>query len=496
MSERTAVLAILLFAVLARFPGLDSKVFWHDELYTTSFVAGYQSHDWEEALFTGEVLPVTDVHRFLRSAPDRSLWDTVRGLAADEPQHPPGYYSLARLWTRLLGDGYARLRLLSALLGLLAVPAGAWLAWEVFGDRRAALLAALLLAASPFFVLYSQEAREYAAWSTLTLLANAQLLRSLREGGGANWLGFSLLTAASLYTALSSAGVILGQVLYVVLRERRPTRTALSAAAAMAFAAALFLPWALVLQAGWASFSRSMEWSRVITVPRWELLSLFGSNLSRALVDFWHDAHGEAWVAVAAAVAVLAWGAVDSLRRDPKTALLLATTATIPIAMLLVPDLLFGGIRSISARYVTPTLLGLLILLAGALVRRPRLAAAVALVMVASCVHNARLDTAWTKGISLNLGGVRDAVASVEEPLVIAHLERHHPGNLLALAATLQEGHVQFLRIPDPDPSVPPGHPNVFLLSPNPDWRAALEARGHRIEPLHHDLHLELWRVH
>ena len=198
------------------------------------------------------------------------------------------------------------------------------MAWELFDDRRVAWAAVLAVALSPYFVLYAREAREYALWGALTLAANAQLLRALRHTTAstrrqiAEWGAFALLTALSLYTAFSAAGVILGQVLFICWRERlRFTWASLSAAGAMAVAALLFLPWALVLHARLEAFQASMAWSRDIVIPRTELLSLLASNLSRPLVDGWADASGAAWIAVAAAVLLLAVATASLLRAAP-----------------------------------------------------------------------------------------------------------------------------------------------------------------------------------
>jgi 4-amino-4-deoxy-L-arabinose transferase-like glycosyltransferase len=91
--------------------------------------------------------------------------------------HPPGYYLLLR-GVAALGQEEAWLRLPSALAGALAVP----LTWAVAKaalrptaprdqtwPKRAALLAAALLAVSPLAVWYSQEARPYALLSLSTL---------------------------------------------------------------------------------------------------------------------------------------------------------------------------------------------------------------------------------------------------------------------------------------------------------------------------------------
>ncbi len=496
--------------VFFRLHALDRKVFWHDEVYTTSFAAGYQSHDWQEALFNGDVLPVDALRRFQRQDPSRGLIDTVAGLARDEPQHPPLYYALARLWVSWLGDGVGRLRLLSALLGLLALPAIWVLADELCCDRRVAGTAAALLAVSPYFVLYAQEAREYALWGVLTLASTAQLLRAIRFADAPwrrrtlEWGAFALLTALSLYTAFSAAAVILGQIAWICGRERfRPTRVSLGAAAAMAVAALLFLPWAVVLFARLDAFRASMAWSRDITIPRAELLSIAATNLSRPFVDGWDDPHGAAWAAVVAAGALVAASGIGLARGvSGRRGWLAVAVGATPLALLIVPDLLFGGIRSVSARYLCPTAAMSVLAVAWLLGRagprwRTVLLSTVAAAGVLSCLHNDGQRAVWTKGISLHLPEVADLINRSPAPLVVGNRERHNPGNLLALSRRLRDdASVQFLAMDEPLRPLPTGFGAVYAFSPTPTWRAEIEARdGVTFCPLLQDLHLELWQL-
>jgi len=284
-----AILGVLMLGLFFRFDGLGKKVFWHDEVFTKFFSSGYQSHEWEEALFTGKVVDAKDLQKYLHLNPERSLTDTVRGLMREDPHHPPLYYLLARLWAEAFGDSIATLRLLSAYLSLLAFPAIFWLSWELFGGKRSAWTSVLLLAVSPFFVLYAQEAREYSLWAALILASNAALLRAIRlaqEGASTSrkifaWGIFSLLTVISLYTSFSTAMVILAQSLYILFRERfRLSQVTLSFGAAMSAALLLFLPWLLVLKEHLKTFSNSMAWSRDTVIPRVELIKILAMNIA------------------------------------------------------------------------------------------------------------------------------------------------------------------------------------------------------------------------
>ena len=100
----------------------------------------------------------------------RALSQIARAAANDI--HPPLYYWLLHLWTRVAGVSEYGLRSLSALLGVLLVWAVAELARRLYNDTTG-LAAAFVAALAPFQVYYSQEARMYIQ---LTLLATTSAL--------------------------------------------------------------------------------------------------------------------------------------------------------------------------------------------------------------------------------------------------------------------------------------------------------------------------------
>ncbi|MFZ2487053.1 MAG: glycosyltransferase family 39 protein [Anaerolineae bacterium] len=104
----------------------------------------------------------------------RSLAEISARAAADI--HPPGYYWLLNVWSKLFGDSEIALRALSALWGLLLV----WLVFQIvlrLFDRRTAWIAAFFVAINPFLIYYSQEARMYAQLAALAALLFYGLVR-------------------------------------------------------------------------------------------------------------------------------------------------------------------------------------------------------------------------------------------------------------------------------------------------------------------------------
>jgi hypothetical protein len=92
-------------------------------------------------------------------------------------QHPPLYYFLLHFWMRF-GDSAATVRTLSALIGALTIPMIYLLGRRLLG-QNVALLAALILAISPFHIRFGQETRMYTLLTlnaSLAMLALAHLL--------------------------------------------------------------------------------------------------------------------------------------------------------------------------------------------------------------------------------------------------------------------------------------------------------------------------------
>jgi hypothetical protein len=131
-----------------------------------------------------------------------SVWVARQPLAAGLSwlvridQHPPLSYALLHLWLRL-GDGPAVLRLLSALASTLNIPVLYALGARLAG-RKVGLLAAAVLALSPFHVYLAQEARMYALLSLLVSLSLWALAGLVSEGRTTpRWVSGSAAAIAS-----------------------------------------------------------------------------------------------------------------------------------------------------------------------------------------------------------------------------------------------------------------------------------------------------------
>jgi len=211
-SRQSWPLAPLAVAALAlRLWGLDRTSLWRDEGYTVVF-----TH-----------LP----------------WRTLLGFGEGYDVHPPLYYVLTKLLALALPDALAG-RALSAVAGVLTIVALYACAARLL-ERRAALVAALVLALAPLHLWYSQEARMYTLLGLFVALALLALVGAagawspwwVALGGGATLLALYTDTTA-LYALVPLAFVCLA-----LFRDR--PRRGLALAGAGGAALLLFAPWAL-----------------------------------------------------------------------------------------------------------------------------------------------------------------------------------------------------------------------------------------------------------
>lgn len=155
------------------------------------------------------------------------VWEIYRSITANDT-HPPLYHILLHYWGRLFGYDLLAARLLSVTLSTLCIPA-VWLLGRALADGRTGLLAAALMALSPFQVFHGQQARMYPLLTLVTLLTAVSVWEAWRRGGAGRWALTGLALTAGLYTHVyfwfSALGLALW-AMYVSVREGGAARGA------------------------------------------------------------------------------------------------------------------------------------------------------------------------------------------------------------------------------------------------------------------------------
>jgi 4-amino-4-deoxy-L-arabinose transferase-like glycosyltransferase len=178
---------------------------------------------WLDEIFTVNVTSGDDLGR---------VWSLIR----QTENTPPLYYVLGWGWRQVVGSGDVDLRLLSALVGSLAVWPTALLARRVAGPRHGAtagLLAGLLLAVNPLAHWMGQEARTYALLLLVAGIAWLALVAALEDPTPGRLWRWALAAAALAWTHYFGL-LVLGLGWLLVLRRMRGTGAPILPRAAVA----------------------------------------------------------------------------------------------------------------------------------------------------------------------------------------------------------------------------------------------------------------------
>jgi mannosyltransferase len=334
---------------------------------------------YDDALYGDELSTYFVVH-------GHSLSRMMAIIHSDQEQTPPLYFVLAWLSAKL-GGGAQTLRLPSMVGGLAAIPLVYALGARTVG-RLAGLLAAALVALSPFLIFYSTEARSYAVLMFLALASTYALVCALQTGRRRWWALYAVASCAAMYTHYTGLFVLVAQALWALWAHREAWRALLIANGA---AAVGYIPWL-----GGYSQDANSPGARVI-----EAIHPFGAGTAardfghlalgapfvglRALPGAWALALIGAGLAIAAAVVVARGGR----RPSPQLALVIVAAAAVPLG---------AGAASIigPSVYLSRNLITaapFLALVAGALLSAPRglVRAVAASLVVGGCAVGAAM---------------------------------------------------------------------------------------------------------
>jgi uncharacterized membrane protein len=492
---RVLAIIVLLLGIYFRFVNLDRKVYWVDETFTSLRTSGYTMSDVAKKVFTGSILSRDDLLKFQRPSPEKTTVDTVKALASEAPEHPPLYYILARWWVLSFGSSVAAIRSLSAAMSLLTFPAMYWLCWELFdslpslltqdkkGESAIAWTAMVLVAVSPLHILYAQEAREYSLWIVTILLACAAFLRSIRLNTKWDWTMYTLAIVVGLYTYPFTALVSIGHGVYLVVCERfRLTKTVLAYCCASSIAVLAFVPWLAVLSQNFQQAAWQTE-----TLPVLSLISGWMVNLSRVFVDVSASVENPV---LGLPILALAGYSIYTLcqqtaRRVWLFVCILAGVTFLPLVLL---DVMGGGVRSLTVRYLIPSYLSIQMAIAYTLsanltlawenLRQTRLWQLVLLVLLSAGIisgiisSNARLW--WNKDYYTSLLNLESATLINQSPNPLVVTDNY---TIIPLSYHLDDK-VKFQFVSQAQPTeVRSGFSDVFLYSVSEEVKSSLQSQ-------------------
>jgi uncharacterized membrane protein len=484
-------------------------VYSHDEAHTSLWISGHTKDEFLDAVNDREV-GIRELQVFQRVNSESGVLKTVAVLAETDPQHPPLYYALVRLWAQMFGDSVWMVRSFSLLAGLLALPCVYWMCRELFGGYHVARLATTLAALSPFHVLYAQEAREYSLWTVTILLSSVALWRASITQAKAAWALYFLTIPLGLYTHTLFVLVMFSHASYMLLhcvREAGADNRLLRICFGGYFAATLtgvivFVPWLKVMSAhlSQGNFAATTWGSVDVSLSR--LVAMWGFNFSTLFYDvdkswkFAEFVRPGLFLSYGFQVLILVlvgYSLYYLFRRAPwQPRIFLLSLIVVPVVILALPDVLVGGMRSGGGnRYFLPSYLGVGIAVAYLLVSQvdqqrvrrpliwPLISGALLAAGLVSCIFVSQAETWWIKSTAYYSPRISRIVNNSKRPLLIVGAL---PPELLSFSHTLDEK-VRLLVVSDPqEVRISEGYSEIFLYRPSKLLRQVLAARNHLVE--------------
>ena len=384
--------------IFFRLSNLSSPVYWVDEVATSMRISGYTQAEVVAAIATENPVTVPDLQRFQKIRTDRNRSDLSRVLS-QSPEHAPLYFVLTRFWAELFGNSVTAMRSLSVLFNLLAIPTVFFLCKHYFSGNQTvqssfyfkvseasytiaphiAQCAATLFAISPFFIAYAQEARPYSLWILLLLLTYQFLWKSLQTNKWQHWLLYIFTLSLTLYTSLLTIFIAFGQTLALLLtfsknHKKTPHSPAPRAPLLIPYLLSTTLslltltPWLWIILTHWQTLQSNTAWMR-IPGSIWATLGTWFYSLAVLFFDV-PVATNPLIFALQSLIATLTliligYAIYVFVRQTPGPlwSLVLFSGLAVPASLLLI-DLLRNGQAAATPRYLMPTHLSAIIVLA------------------------------------------------------------------------------------------------------------------------------------
>jgi uncharacterized membrane protein len=507
------IVIVLGIGVFFRFVNLDHKIYWHDEVYTSMRAAGYTRQEIDQELFQNRIITAEELQKFQNIKPNSTAAETIRSLALEDPQHPPLYFLIARVWMQMFGGSLTASRSLPVLLSLLGLPLIYKLGLELFESKLAALIGVALLALSPFDILFAQTARQYSLLTVTVIGSSYCLLFALRQSTWCNWLIYSLISAIGLYTHPFFILTLIAHSIYILLLNLlcKPSNSDIRLAGSwwkcllsIIWAFGLYIPWLFVLATNYQRALATTDWARVHE-DIYNLSKLWILGFSSLFFDLDFGFYDIKTYLPRLVILLLIATAIYTVtcNTKPKASLFILTTIFVPFLILALPDLLLGGKRSGVTRYLIscfPAIqLAVAYLLADKLVTRKWIWRGIIVLLftgsIISCAVSAFSDTWWNKDLSYFNPIVARAINDSSNQPLISEIgdDFTNTGDLISLSYNLRQD-VQMLLLAKPfNPQVLEAYPSPLVFRPSQQLCQAFEKKQIRLEPIMKPG--RLWRV-
>ncbi len=487
------LLVVLILGIGFRFFNLDYKVYWLDEVYSTTRAAGFAIQEIDRAIFRNQIIPASQLQTYQRLKPNSTAIDTVNILIAEDAKHPPLYFVLARFWMGSVGNSITASRALPALLSLLSLPLMYILTWELFASKQAAYLATSLLALSPFDILFAQTVRQYSLLTAMILGSSVLLLQALRFESWRTWIFYGLACAIGLYTHLFFSLTLIahGVLVFCYGVFNRRLWLLVRYLFAIAITTLLYSPWLAIMATHNERALSSTDWTKV-AVGFLYLLKFWILSFTCLFFDLdFGDTIGTYLLRLPFIVLIAA--AIYTVCRQTRgyVRLFILSSIFVPFLILAVPDIFIGGKRSAVTRYLINSFPGVQLAVAyflnKQLQNRRRIWSLILVGIltgsIASCTVSAFSQTWWSKGVSYFNAETATLINRETAPLIISDRGQNftNKANLISLSYRLNHDVKLLLLSYPPELEVlqtlsETKNDNIFVYRPSGKLRNAIKS--------------------
>lgn len=275
---------LVLLAATLRFWELDLKPLWMDEVITAIFSLGKNYNDFP----LNVVLPLEDWRNFFTLEPGVSCSQIANNLS-NQSTHPPLFFCGMYQWLTWISpteqDFVSKLRYLPAIFGVFTVMA-MYAVNRIAFSAKAGLMAAALMAVSPFGVYLSQEARHYTLpmlLISLSLLGLIKIQQDIIEKKQIKFsicLGWTIVNIIGFYVHYFCILAFIAQIgTFIVLMYRQkqkilPRRKIwLALTLSVSVTCLSFLPWLPILTRHFTSADTSWLHSPIHVAPIYQTIA-------------------------------------------------------------------------------------------------------------------------------------------------------------------------------------------------------------------------------
>ena len=425
--------SLLAGGILARVVFTKATIPDTDTVRREHRVVGFSKEEVEGALYSEDLVSVENVRKFLRPSPEKTYKDTIEALSFN-PEHPPLYYLLARVFQDIVGNTRYAHKILSLLIGILLLPCLYLFCIELFEVRLVGVIAVFIVIFSPLHMATAAYFSQYGLYTVVILLSSAALLRALRMGRTVDWVFYALMLIAGFYTHIAFILIAVGHLAYILMLKcyRRSKHVLFSWALSFAAGIISFSPWLFVLFRSMVTLKENTTIYRSAQAKVGEIFISFARNLGDVFAWLPFSAQREFFVGLFFLGLVIASIAVLIIKTDKKKWVFLVLLMIITPVVIIAPSIVTGkGRHAYEFRYFLPTFLGMQIAMANAIalgirgknaLGRTLCEGAITIILASgliSVIYIAKLPDFYPQRIAMAAAKVSDAINNFENPILV-----------------------------------------------------------------------------